>query len=295
MFVDNNWYGQRTILSKYCNVKDSCAFAAIQHGMLTTAQEELLGKRRFSIIPYLCWNKRVYKKLKNQGIKNVKIVGSPFIYLDQIINSKIINNKKKGTIVFPSKSTYEKNREVNYSLLIKETENLAPGPYTVSIYYADLHKDLTEFKKKNWKIVTFGKRSDKNFLEKNYIEISKNENVICTSINTVFFYASYLKKNIKFLLNKKDKNLILTDDKNQDLTQIFYEKEYPGILSNKLTQDQLYQIAVRELGGEHIKTPDEMVKLLGWDSNVKKIISYFISYYMDIKHYYIWKKSLRND
>lgn len=295
MFVDNNWYGQRTILSKYCNVKDSYAFAAIQHGMLTTAQEELLGKRRFSIIPYLCWNKRVYKKLKNQGIKNVKIVGSPFIYLDQIINSKNITNKKKGTIVFPSKSTYEKNREVNYSLLIKETENLAPGPYTVSIYYADLQKDLSEFKKKNWKIVTFGKRSDKNFLEKNYKEISKNENVICTSINTVFFYASYLKKNLKFLLNKKDKNLVLTDDKNQDLTQIFYEKEYPGILSNKLTQDQLYQIAVRELGGEYMKTPDEMVKLLGWDSNVKKIISYFISYYMDIKHYLIWKKSLRND
>ena len=71
MFVDNNWYGQRSILAKYCNVNDFHTFAAIQHGMLTRVQEELLGKRRFSIIPYLCWNERVLNKLKDKGLKNI--------------------------------------------------------------------------------------------------------------------------------------------------------------------------------------------------------------------------------
>ena len=94
MFVDNNWYGQRTVLSKYCNKKDSYAFAAIQHGMLTTAQEELLGKRRFSIIPYLCWNKRVYKKLKNQLEGPVFTIFTPFkknlkIGIFQILESQM--------------------------------------------------------------------------------------------------------------------------------------------------------------------------------------------------------------
>ncbi len=295
MFVDNNWYGQRSILSKYCKVRDSHSFAAIQHGMLTRSQEELLGKRRLSLIPYLCWNRRVYEKLKSKGIKNVKIIGSPFLYLHKIINAENIAKSENGTIVFPSKSTYEKNREVDYSLLINETEMLTPGPYTVSIYHADLHKDLSAFKKKNWKIVSFGKRSDKKFLEKNYLEIAKNKNVICTSINTVFFYSSYLKKNIKFLLNNKDKNFVLTEDKNQDSTQIFYEREHPGILSNKLNQDQLYQISKKELGSDYIKTPEELIKLIGLDSRSKKIISYLISHYMDIKHHLIWKKDLRND
>ena len=124
--------------------------------------------------------------------------------------------------------------------MIEETEKLLPGPYTVSIYYADLNKDLSEFKKKNWKIVSFGKRSDINFLQKNYAEIIKNENVVCTSINTVFFYASFLKKNVKFLLNKDSMDIVLTPDENQVMTQKFYEKEYPGILQNKLNINQLY-------------------------------------------------------
>ena len=35
MYLDNNWYGDRYILSKYCKVKDKPAFASIQHGHLT--------------------------------------------------------------------------------------------------------------------------------------------------------------------------------------------------------------------------------------------------------------------
>ena len=34
MFIDNNWYGNRHILSKYCNIIDRPALASIQHGML---------------------------------------------------------------------------------------------------------------------------------------------------------------------------------------------------------------------------------------------------------------------
>ena len=194
MLVDNNWYGQRSILAEYCNVPDNYAFAAIQHGMLSRVQENDLGKRRFSYVPYLCWNERVKKKLIMRGQKNVYVIGSPFIYLDKILKTNTNNQLKQGTIVFPSKSTYEKNRDVNYNSLIQEVHKTYPGPYTVSIYHADLKKDLSIFSKHNWKIISFGKRSNKEFLKKNYLEISKNENVVCTSLNTVFFYSSYLKK-----------------------------------------------------------------------------------------------------
>tara|TARA_B100000674_G_scaffold494643_1_gene519737 strand:- start:723 stop:1610 length:888 start_codon:yes stop_codon:yes gene_type:complete len=295
MFVDNNWYGQRSILAKYCNVNDSHIFAAIQHGMLTRTQEDLLGKRKLSTIPYLCWNNRVLNKLKGKGLKNIHVIGSPFLYLDKMQKQKKINNKGSGTIVFPSKSTYEKKRDVDFYKLIQETEKILPGPYTVSIYYADLNKDLSVFKKKNWKIVSFGKRSDVNFLQKNYDELMKNENVVCTSINTIFFYASFLRKNVKFLLNNNSRDIVLTVDENQVSTQKFYEKEYPGILENKLNINQLYDISYIELGAQYLKNKQELLELLGWNSNLKLLLSYLISKYMDLKHYLIWKKSLRND
>jgi len=295
MFVDNNWYGQRSILSRYCNIKDSHVFAAIQHGMLTRSQEELLGKRRFSNIPYLCWNKRVFEKLKSKNLKNIHVIGSPFLYLHELESQKAIKYNQKGTIVFPSKSTYEKKRDINFPLLIERTEKIFPGPYTVSIYHADLKKDLSIFHKKNWKIVSFGKRSDSNFLHKNYKEILKNENVVCTSINTVFFYASYLRKNIKFIFSGNLENIVLTPDENQARTQKFYESKYPGILNNELTIDQLYKIAYFELGADYLKSKNDLIKLLGQDSKIKILLSYLISKYMDLKHYIIWKKSLRND
>lgn len=294
MFVDNNWYGQRYILAKYCNISDRNAFAAIQHGMLTRSQENLLGKRRFSYIPYLCWNERVCKKLKKSGLKNIHTIGSPFLYYDKMNKKKLIQNSH-GTIVFPSKSTYEKNREVNFSLLIKETEKIYPGPYTVSIYYADLNKDLSDFKRKKWRIVSFGKRSDNKFLKKNYEELMKNKYVICTSINTVFFYAAYLRKNVKLLLSNNLDEIVITPDKNQVLTKRFYHRQYPGILNNQLNKDELFNIAYKELGAKHIKDKKSLIKLLGWDSKIKSLLSTLISHYMDLKHYIIWKKSLRND
>ena len=36
MFIDNNWYGNRFILSRYCKVKDKSALASIQHGLFLT-------------------------------------------------------------------------------------------------------------------------------------------------------------------------------------------------------------------------------------------------------------------
>ena len=101
--------------------------------------------------------------------------------------------------------------------MIEKVSKKYPGPYTVSIYYADLKKDLSVFKEKKWKVVSFGKRSDENFLKKNYLEILKNKNVVCTSMNTVFFYSAYLKKNVKLLLNNKNSNIVLTSDRNQYL------------------------------------------------------------------------------
>ena len=71
------------------------------------------------------------KKLKNNGLKNT-YNRSTFLYLNKIQSKNYTSNN--GTIVFSSKSTYEK-RNVNFKKLIEETQKLFPGPYTVSIYH----------------------------------------------------------------------------------------------------------------------------------------------------------------
>ena len=79
MFADNDYYGHRLILSKYCKKKNSNCFASIQHGILTPPQEKDLGKRKFIFSPFLCW-KEEFTKVKIKKIATVIPIGSPFIF-----------------------------------------------------------------------------------------------------------------------------------------------------------------------------------------------------------------------
>ena len=98
MFFDNNWYGNRYILSTYCNLKDRPALASIQHGLLpsnwytnnTLETKRRYGQRTFNQIPWLVWNDQIYDTSKKFNATNVYVIGSPIIYLDKIMQKKKI-------------------------------------------------------------------------------------------------------------------------------------------------------------------------------------------------------------
>ena len=84
------------------------------------------------------------------------------------------------------KMTFETNKQRIGSLIHKiiYLDEFNMDKYEILItdreygsHYPDLKKDLSIFKKNGWKIVSFGKRSDNNFLEKNYLEIFLNQNI----------------------------------------------------------------------------------------------------------------------
>jgi hypothetical protein len=88
MYSDNNWYGHRSTLAKYCGIKDTSAFASIQHGLYHFYLTRDLGKRTLSATPYLCWNKSVKSWCIRNNIKNVIPIGSPFIYHHLLYSKK---------------------------------------------------------------------------------------------------------------------------------------------------------------------------------------------------------------
>lgn len=165
MFVDNNWYGQRSILSEYCNITDTSAFAYIQHGALNRITETDFKKSKINKIKYLCWNERLKKIIDKNCSTNAIIIGAPFIYLNYIMsrNIDLKNIKTNGTIVFPTKSTYELNRDIDYNELTEFVEKNYDGPYSISIYYSDLFKNFDEIKKKNGKLFHLAKELTKIF------------------------------------------------------------------------------------------------------------------------------------
>ena len=284
MFADNDYYGHRLILSKYCKKKNSNCFASIQHGILTPPQEKDLGKRKFIFSPFLCWNRRVYEKSKLKKIPAVIPIGSPFLYLDLIMKKN--KKKSKGTIVFPSKSSSKFDRNVDSEALIFETEKNFPGPYSICVYYLDLDKDWSKYRKRGWKVLSCGNKESKQFLFKLYKYLFEHKNVVCTSINTVAFYSMYLKKNFKLIFNIKARgknksmvNLSEIDQKIQKKTRDHFERKYPGFCKNKLSKQKRFEIAKIELGHEFVREEKILISLLGWDSIFKKLLSKLFNFY----------------
>ena len=196
MYIDNNWYGNRFILSRYCKIKDKSALACIQHGLFLPKnflKNNQKIKRTFNF-PWLVWDKKTEKVLKKRDVKNIFSIGSPFIYLNDILKNKIFS-KPKGTLIIPTKSSKEVNLTVDYLSIINFLKKKFPKPYTIVVGYFDL-KEVGKIKNKfkDCKFVTCGKRGNKFFSFKLFKMMKMHKKVVILYAGSPILYSLFLKK-----------------------------------------------------------------------------------------------------
>lgn len=287
MMPDNNWYGHRHVLSKYCDLSDRPSFSSIQHGWTVDAYSGLIGNRSFSFYPYLCWTKKVEEILIKQGIKNVISIGSPFLYLHEL-NRSLTKPYSKGTIYFTSHNTPDfKSVTTNHLEIIELIESSCEPPFTASVYWSDLNTRIQNlYEERGWRVICCGTRSSKDTLSNVYNEINSHSTMAVTEIQSSLFYAMFLKKKTKLI--KNNKSLQIGDRENLRLRYKNYEyefiKKYPDIIEKFLNPDQGYLIAQNELGFESLKTQNELKNILGWDSFLKQTYANFFSFLHDLKY-----------
>ena len=295
MFIDNNWYGNRFIFSRYCKIKDKIALASIQHGLYLPKENLNFYKRTFQIFPWLVWDKKLKINAEKFNQKKVESVGAPFLYLHNILKKKKI--KSKGTLIIPAKSSFENNEEIDFKKLIQFVKKRYPKPYTILVGYFDL--DRVKSIRHNYKNCTFttcGKRGNKFFTDNLYRHISEHKIVTIFYVGTPILYSLFLKKKTffffsRFLKNTNNKSKTLTLKKhlektlreNKDLVNIM-KKNYSLNFSNLNTKKN-QENAAKALGNDCIKKRDELKRLLGWDSKFKRFIGYFISIIIKLKYY----------
>ena len=306
MYLDNNWYGNRFILSKYCNTKDTPALASIQHGMLLSKfyesdpilEKKVFGKRSFSLFfPWLIWNDILFEKTQEFKSKNVVTIGAPIIYLDKIFKKKKFS-KPKGTLIFPSKSAWGVNMEVDYSKIYNYIKKKYKPPFTIVVSYFDLKRIFKirhDFK--NCKFVTFGKRNNKFFTLKLYKYLREHQSTVSFYPGSPILYSLFLRKKTyyfpkRFLKNVSgkfftEKNTIeLKKIKKEDiLIENIIKKEYSIDLSN-LNKKKDFINADIALGKNRMKNPKFIKKILGWDSIFKIILGILLYYIMNLKNYF---------
>ena len=89
MYLNNNWYGHRSLLAEYCGIKDANAFVSILHALILFIFTKDLGRRSLNSAHFLPWNKKIKSWYLNHNFKNIVSISSPFIYL-HLMNTKTI-------------------------------------------------------------------------------------------------------------------------------------------------------------------------------------------------------------
>ena len=186
--------------------------------------------------------------------------------------------------MFKSKNA-ETDQRINYNLILDEIEKKFPPPYKACIYFADYNeKNILAYKQRGWQTISLGTRSNIFFLQ-DFVKLVTNFNfVVCSDLNTAAFYSMYLKRKVRvmFEVNNNPVNSI-ENNFNKYYKEIFY-KNYPELYDDYLEEDTGFKLAKEELGLCYKKDKSELMKLLGWDSISKKILSKFLTKLINIKY-----------
>lgn len=156
-YAGASYYGIGKIIKEYANFPDllPCP-VSIQHGWAETTH---IHDARYDAAENWFWTKDLATKYQNEyeGL-NVRVVGSPFLYLLANLNY-VESSKKRGSIVFPAHSSKLVMVKCDFDKYADMLEELSDEykPITICMYYLDIERGLdTPFRKKGFDIVKNG-------------------------------------------------------------------------------------------------------------------------------------------
>lgn len=283
MFSDNDWYGHKKILLKYCNIKkDLPLYGILQHGYMVSYKLQIRFKanKYFPRAPYFAWNNFL---ARNKKINSIPI-GSPFIYLHHLNKKKKFN--PKGTLLFPSHSNPEFPQPVDHLSLIKFIKKNFVGPYKVSLFYVDRlnSKTVKIYKKYKFEILCSGNRGNNNFLHNVYRNISNSEFVCFTEFGTPTLYSMFLKKKIAVFESDNNKNFYTYTGKDMS----FFRSKNPNLFDRKLHSksdlENNFKFSKKELGFQYIKKKDDLINILKLNNFFTVTLSTIVRFLIDLKY-----------
>ena len=237
IFEPNSWYGNSTIIKKYCGWPFALPFV-LPHGIELSSnfiwQNEIENKLT-AIWIFPSWRKKIYKKYAK--LKYLKEGFSPWLIL---CKNKYSDSCRKGLLAMPAHSTHHisvNTCDRDYAKTLIKLKKIH-GNVDVCLYWRDIElgRDKT-FKKYGFNIVCAGHMFDKKFLKNLHKIFSKYTFMHTNEIGSHLFYAAssgcrvILSTKFKISyrgkkkIRKRDASEIDTKRKRQ-LINIFSSKKY---------------------------------------------------------------------
>ncbi len=215
-----SYYGIGKIIKEYAHFPNCLPCpVGIQHGWAQTTHSH---DARYDAPENWFWTEDLAIKYQNeyQGL-NIRVVGSPFLYLLANLNYTE-SSTKKGSIVFPAHSTHVVGVKCDFSQYADLLDNLPSEykPITICMYYLDMERG-----------------SDIPFREKGF-EIVKNGN----SLHDVNFLRQFIKNvhGKKYAFSNQATSALLFSSA-MGLTSFFYGPQYIDYAQPSYSQTLAYE------------------------------------------------------
>jgi hypothetical protein len=261
MMPDNDYYGHRTAMARYCGLKQlsPAVFGSIRHGWQPDLGQ--IGDRTLTAAPIFVWNEREAAQAAERAIPNVVPIGAPFLYGVAAMAAGAGPPAGTGTIVFPLHSDGFTEARQDRPHLIGAVEAAEPGPYAVSIYYQDLARPevVEPFVQAGWRVVSFGSRDDPMFMPRLILELQAHQVVVSDLVCSAIWYGAHLGRRVRVMGPPPS----FSDDR--PLIGELRDR-WPDLYRDGIEGPAAVELAAVELGVPCMRPPDELAELLGWRS-----------------------------
>jgi hypothetical protein len=196
----NDFYGQASILKRYCGIKESKSLKLVyEHSLkLHSVIWEHDLKTRFSTAFTSSFDRYICFKNSNK-FKLVIPIGPPILYAKDIVEQELKKKdtlgtgKREGTIVFPSHSTHHISAEFDRTAFVKQLVCLGDEfkPIVICIYWKDYLDGKHEiYEDHGFKVVSAGHIYDKNFLLRFYDICRQFKYSYANNLGSDLFYST---------------------------------------------------------------------------------------------------------
>ena len=268
MIGDNSYYGHAQVLRDYCSVRGRPSIPGrLQHGWTTGAGVWEPGL--LEPWPKYLWARRNVELAIAGGHRHIVPVGAPFLYLPPLSLPDIPERGSNSLLVFPFHGWEKQAAEGSMRSYADAIETLAAdgfGPVTVCLYWKEYEDPAARrvFEARGFDVTTNGHR-DRNptFLHKQRALIASHGAVCSNRVSTASFYA--LASGRPFFLHGPPAGLAGTDDPTGESYARWQLDAFPVLSYDAFTGDLHREVALRELGAEYIRTPEELRAILCWN------------------------------
>ncbi len=271
MIGDNHHYGHSRILAHYCGLQDTRPIPfGIQHGW-QRGDGFWPGAHELYSWPKLVWSSENLKFCRDRGFMDVEAIGAPFLYQSDLDRARASppSMGKRSLLVYPFHGWEQQSVLGSFDSLadsISELQNEGFGPITVCLYWKEHAEEAvrTLFEDRGWHVTTNGHRdANPDFLVRQVQQIADHAHVTSNRIATVSFYAAYLHR--PFFLWGPAMSVAGNGELTADEYDSWQRREFSMFIRGSESRDQQSEVAEHELGLGYKRTPEDLVKLFGWN------------------------------